>query len=181
MASFAGTELSHAYGSLIEDSNYGSFMDNDYSPVSLVPEAPAPSSKKEEKVAPVVTARKELQEVRAPPKPQPPPPVMNQNFYQQMMPLPVYPSPVASSQALKPQVEEKSYLDKLFSKKKELSKAVQITLIILLAISIHFVIDHYMKMYINNQGLSFERELMLRLLYPLGILFLLWNMKVFSK
>jgi hypothetical protein len=77
--------------------------------------------------------------------------------------------------------EPQSYIDKLFSKRKELWKAMQISFIILLAISIHFVIDHYLKLYINNTDLSFEREMFIRMLYPLAILFILWNLKTFIK
>jgi hypothetical protein len=79
------------------------------------------------------------------------------------------------------QQESQSYIDKLYSKRKDLWKALQISFIILFAISLHFVIDHYLKLYINNTDLSFERELFIRLLYPIAILFLLWNLKTFIK
>ena len=74
-----------------------------------------------------------------------------------------------------------SYFDKLFSKKKELGKILQFTLIIVLGLSIHYLIDHYLINYINNNDMSFERQLFLRILYPIGILFILWNLKVFIK
>ena len=74
-----------------------------------------------------------------------------------------------------------SYFDKLFSKKKELGKILQFTLIIVLGLSIHYLIDHYLINYINNHDMSFERQLFLRILYPIGILFILWNLKVFIK
>jgi len=74
-----------------------------------------------------------------------------------------------------------SYFDKLFSKKKELGKILQFTLIIVLGLSIHYLIDHYLMNYISNHDMSFERQLFLRVLYPVGILFVLWNLKVFIK
>jgi hypothetical protein len=80
-----------------------------------------------------------------------------------------------------PQNNNLSYFDKLFNKKKELGKILQFTLIIVLGLSIHYLIDHYLINYINNHDMSFERQLFIRLLYPIGILFILWNLKVFIK
>lgn len=74
-----------------------------------------------------------------------------------------------------------SYLDKLFNKKKEIIKILQFSLIIVLGLSIHYFIDYYLKDYINNNDYSFERQLFIRLLYPLAIIFVLWNIKVFLK
>jgi hypothetical protein len=74
-----------------------------------------------------------------------------------------------------------SYVDKLLAKKKEVWKFLQLALIVVLALSLHHIIEHYLKYYINNTDLSFERELVIRFLYPLAIIFLLWNFKVFSK
>lgn len=73
------------------------------------------------------------------------------------------------------------YFDKLFSKKKEFFKLVQWVLIIVLAISIHFFVKYYLKYYLNSNDLTFEREMLLRALYPLGVLFVLWNLRVFNK
>lgn len=77
--------------------------------------------------------------------------------------------------------QQSGYIDKLFSKKKDLLRVLQFSLIIVLALSLHFIVDHYMKYYIKNNDFSFERELILRVLYPVGVLFILWNMKAFLK
>ena len=77
--------------------------------------------------------------------------------------------------------QQSGYLDKLFSRKKEVLRILQFSLIIVLAMSLHFVVDHYMKYYIKNNDLTFERELILRLLYPVALIFILWNMKTFMK
>lgn len=77
--------------------------------------------------------------------------------------------------------QQSGYLDKLFAKKKDLLRVIQFSLIIVLALSLHFIIDHYMKFYIKNNDLSFERELILRVLYPVAVIFMLWNMKTFLK
>lgn len=73
------------------------------------------------------------------------------------------------------------YFDKLFSKKKEFFKLVQWVLIIVLAVSVHFFVKYYLKYYLSANDLTFEREMILRALYPLGILFILWNLRVFNK
>jgi hypothetical protein len=77
--------------------------------------------------------------------------------------------------------QQSTYLDKLFAKKKELLKIIQFSLIIVLAMSIHFIIDYYLKYYIKNNDLTFERELIIRLIYPISIIFILWNLKTFLK
>lgn len=74
-----------------------------------------------------------------------------------------------------------SYFDKLFGKKKELGKLLQVALIIVLGLSIYYLIDHYLSEYISERDISFERQLFIRLLYPLSILFILWNLRVFVK
>lgn len=77
--------------------------------------------------------------------------------------------------------EQTGYIDRLFSKKKDMLKVFQLALIIVLAMSIHFIIDHYLRNYIKNNDFTFERELLIRLIYPFALLFILWNMKAFVK
>lgn len=74
-----------------------------------------------------------------------------------------------------------SYIEKLFSKKKEIVRLFQFALIIVLGLSIHFIIKHYLKIYIADHDFSQERQLFIRVLYPVAILFVLWNLKVFVK
>ena len=76
---------------------------------------------------------------------------------------------------------QQSYIEKLFAKKKDIIKILQLSLIIVLALSIHMIIKHYLKDYLSNSDLSFERDMFVRLLYPLAIVFLLWNFKTFVK
>jgi hypothetical protein len=77
--------------------------------------------------------------------------------------------------------QQSGYVDKLFSKKKDLLRILQLSLIIVLAMSVHFIVDYYMKNYLKNNDLTFERELIIRMLYPVSVLFILWNMKAFIK
>jgi hypothetical protein len=76
---------------------------------------------------------------------------------------------------------QQSYVDKLFSKKRELVKLLQFVFIIVLALSLHSLIEYYLKDYINNNDFSPWRQFFIRLLYPLAALFILWNFKVFVK
>ena len=77
--------------------------------------------------------------------------------------------------------EQQSYFDKLFGKKKELYKVLQLSLMITFGISVHFFIDHYLTQYLAEHEMSFERQMFLRLLYPISVLFILWNLRVFVK
>jgi len=74
-----------------------------------------------------------------------------------------------------------SYFDRLASKKKDLIKFLHSALIIIFALSVHFLIHHYFGWYLSNNDVSFERELILRLLYPIGILFIGWNIMLIFK
>jgi len=80
-----------------------------------------------------------------------------------------------------PKEESQSYIDKLGSKKKELLKLIQLALIIVLGLSLHNIIEFYLKDYISSTDFSYERQILLRLLYPVAIIFVLWNLKVYMK
>lgn len=70
---------------------------------------------------------------------------------------------------------EESYWDKLSQRKKDIWKFLQSGFIILFAISMHFLIDFLLKYYLQNNDVSFERELLLRILYPIAVVFIAWN------
>jgi hypothetical protein len=76
---------------------------------------------------------------------------------------------------------EDGYFDKLASKKKDVSKFIQSGLIILFAISLHFIVDFLLKHYLQTHDVSFEREVWIRVLYPVAVLFLAWNIIAFVK
>lgn len=77
--------------------------------------------------------------------------------------------------------ENQSYIDKLLNKKKDLIKILLYTFIIVLALSIHYLIDYYLNQYISNNNFSMERLLFVKLLYPIVIIFIIWNLKIFIK
>ena len=74
-----------------------------------------------------------------------------------------------------------SYFDKLLMKRKDLMKFLQSALIIVFALAVHFLINHYFSWYLSNYDVSFERELILRVLYPVAILFVAWNIMLILK
>lgn len=79
------------------------------------------------------------------------------------------------------QTQSSSYFDKLAAKKKDVYKFLHSAFIIVFALAVHFLIHHYFKHYLDNNEVSFERELLLRILYPIGILFVAWNIMLLLK
>lgn len=90
----------------------------------------------------------------------------------------------AKQQQQKPAVAVESYsnegggyFDMLGSKKKDMLKLIIIAVMILLAMSVHSFTSFWLKEFITSSELSFRQELGVRLLYPIVVLFLLWNLK----
>jgi hypothetical protein len=82
-------------------------------------------------------------------------------------------------QAFPPQ--EPSYLEKMANKKKEVLKFLQSAMIVVFAIALHVVIDFVLKHYLQMYDLSYEKELLIRIAYPVGILFIAWNIITYLK
>lgn len=72
-------------------------------------------------------------------------------------------------------------IDRFVSKKKDVMKLVLISLTIVLAFSLHYVIHDLLKAYIMNSILTPSQELMTKLAYPVTILLIIWTIKVFNK
>ena len=77
--------------------------------------------------------------------------------------------------------ESESIIDRFVSKKKEVFKLVVMSLTILLAMSIHYVMNDLLKNYLINNELSENQEFMTKLAYPLTVLLVIWAFKVFNK
>lgn len=129
---------------------------------------------------PVIQPQK--QEVRQPP-PQPSlaydANAFNQRYEQEQKVL--YSMAANQAPRKKEEVQQQSYIDKLFSRKRELMKLLQFVFVIVLALSLHSLIEYYLKEYINDNEMSPWRQFFLRILYPVAALFILWNLKVFVK
>jgi hypothetical protein len=168
-----GTELMSAYGPLISDDDE---MHMPMSmPINILKETPPPRQQPSQQKPP-------------PPPPQPPPqphapppqqqPIFRPLMVQQPQPQPQQHQPIFYNQ---PKQVKPNYFDKLASKKKDMYKFMQSALIVIFALSVHFLISHYFSWYIDNHDISFEREILLRLLYPIGILFVGWNVLLVIK
>lgn len=74
-----------------------------------------------------------------------------------------------------------NYVDKLLSKKRDIIKLLTISFVVLFAISAHYFFEYYLRRYLEENALSSGKELLVRIAYPILVLFLLWNIKAFSK
>jgi hypothetical protein len=74
-----------------------------------------------------------------------------------------------------------SIYDRFASKKKDVLKLVNVSLTVLLAISIHFVMSDLIKGYIMNNDFSSNKETLIKCSYPIAIFILMWSMKVFNR
>jgi hypothetical protein len=74
-----------------------------------------------------------------------------------------------------------NYVDKLLSKKRDIIKLLSISFVILFAISVHYMVDHYLRKYFEDNMLTSGKEFLIRCMYPALVLFALWNIKAFNK
>jgi hypothetical protein len=81
---------------------------------------------------------------------------------------------------LKEKLKEKnsSLLSKFINKKREMIKIFVLSLVILLALSCHYLLKHYLKLYLLDNDLNYRKEFLLRFSYPLTIFIFIWIMKV---
>ena len=82
---------------------------------------------------------------------------------------------------MKMNYENESLIDKFMSKKKDVMKLVNLSLTILLGISIHYVVVDYVREYIKSSDLTENKEFFIKISYPMTIFILLWTLKVFNK
>ena len=71
--------------------------------------------------------------------------------------------------------------DRFISKKKDVMKLFNIALTVLLAISLHFVLSDLIKLYLQNNDFTYNKEILIKFMYPLSVLMILWSFKVFNK
>lgn len=204
-----GTELSFAYTSMMGDdltgmgggSGAGFNVAGDLDINQIVPrKEPSPQAVsrpvRAEPENPIVQQVAAIQNYptpmqQAPRKPQPPkgpqydPSSFNRQFEQEQK-IAVLVNELKKQKAREyqyaaPVEPEEGYWDRMAGKKKELFKFVQSGLIILFAISLHFIIDFLLKQYLQSNDVSYNREVLIRVLYPVGVLFIAWNIIAFMK
>lgn len=71
--------------------------------------------------------------------------------------------------------------DRFISKKKDVMKLFNIALTVLLAISLHFVLSDLIKSYLQNNDFTYNKEILIKFMYPFSVLMVLWSFKVFNK
>jgi len=81
----------------------------------------------------------------------------------------------------KSQQSNASYIDQLASKKRDVAKLILMALVILLALGTHDLLAFAIKNYVIDQKLSYRQEIGARLLYPILVLVILWNLKTVSS
>jgi hypothetical protein len=72
-----------------------------------------------------------------------------------------------------------SYLEKLMSKRRDVLKMIMFMFIILLALSLHHIVKHYYKMFFEEYVVTPAKEFFVRIVYPLVVIFAIWNMRTF--
>lgn len=114
-------------------------------------------------------------------KPQSPPVVYVPNAYTPSVPIAVSQQSHRVVNPVQHTVESNlSYVDSLISKRRTVMRMVGLSIIILLAISLHSVIDFALREMVIIQDLGFKQELGVRVLYPVFIILILWTMKTFN-
>jgi hypothetical protein len=108
-------------------------------------------------------------------------PPMDPNFLTSDQKLHLLTSEIQKQKEMVENSKNNNYIDKMLSKKKDVMKLLVISFVFLLAMSLHSVIEFYLRKYLEENVLGAGKELLVRLLYPASILLILWNMKVFNK
>jgi hypothetical protein len=74
--------------------------------------------------------------------------------------------------------QQESFFDRMASKRYDVLKVVSFAMIIVFAISIDRFCTFYMTQYVTEAFLTKTQEALVRLSYPLGIVILIWLMKL---
>jgi hypothetical protein len=75
-----------------------------------------------------------------------------------------------------------SYVDELLARRKEILRLLMQALAVMLGLALHyFFSDHVMLPLVNGVALASGRELLARLMYPVAIVFVGWNLRVLAK
>ena len=91
---------------------------------------------------------------------------------------------VLKQELLKEKKKEKrdgaSIISKFINKKRDMMKILIYSLIILLGLSAHFVIKHYLKLHLMENDFNSRKEFLLRFSYPLTVFAIIWMLKAFK-
>ena len=173
---FIGTDLGAAYGGM-----------NDYSPQKQhAPEyqadsqAAAAARRVSPPMSPVMNGVPQSQSQS---QPQPPPPIQlppgQHDVFEQLR----YENDVTQLQRelhkyQRNAAAQPSFFDAMWAKRRELLKLLTMSLLIVIALSFHSVMEHVIKSYITENDLTSRNEVLLRFAYPLAMIILVWFIKV---
>jgi hypothetical protein len=83
-----------------------------------------------------------------------------------------------AADALAAQQQDSGYLEQMWQRRRDVAKLCLLSLVVLLAISTHTTVWHYLLEYIETATkLTYWREVALRAAYPVVVLLVLWNVK----
>lgn len=69
------------------------------------------------------------------------------------------------------------YLERMGLERREVVKLLTLALMITLGLSMHWVLSYYCEAWVGGSDFTERQEFFARVVYPLGVLFVLWNIK----
>ena len=99
-----------------------------------------------------------------------------QKAWQHQQPMQQQPSPYLYNYQLVQ--KQPSYVEQLWANKRDIIKYVVFSFVIVVGLSIHGIAKFVLNHVLEGQALSFSHELSIRVVYPLIVVFLIWNMKL---
>ena len=91
------------------------------------------------------------------------------------------PAYIEAAQMNPPVVDlEPGYFERMGLRRRDLMKLVVLAVMVTLGVSLHWVGSHYVCEWIESSDFDPRQRLAIRLAYPAGVAFLLWNLKAFQ-
>lgn len=76
-------------------------------------------------------------------------------------------------------VDENSYIEKLWGKKRDMTKYTILTFVILFALSLHSLIEYLYDQIFIPSNIMQKQKIIIKILYPVVVCIILWNIKTF--
>lgn len=105
--------------------------------------------------------------------------ISNANNNNDNIPIPDYPYNKKNTQNKHDKYDqyENTFWNRFTNKKNEVFKLIMFSLVILFAISLDRIATHYLSKYVNENVLTDNQELIIRIAYPVLIILILWIFK----
>jgi uncharacterized membrane protein YcjF (UPF0283 family) len=85
----------------------------------------------------------------------------------------------ASKENFKNGQDDASYVDKIWSKKRDITKLIMFAFIILLALSVHSCAEFFIQHLFSTNPFTYKQQLLVKIGYAVAVLLILWNIKAF--